>query len=199
MSHPLATALRKNVWLLLLAIVVVFGYLLFRFVLRQSADHPITYELYAALIGFVLTVLTTSLLLHRQTEAELAKEENIQFLNLKMKIYLELIEQLQDVVSKRRITPEDVIELRMLNQKIAFIASPDVLRAFNRFVYRFAVLAEKDTIADADIDELLDEMSRLAIFIRKDLFRLDSREVPTEELERLVLSSNDLLDLADED
>ncbi len=199
MSHSLATVLRKHVWLLLLAVVVIFGYLLFRFVLQQSADHPITYELYAALIGFALTVLTTSLLLHRQTEAELAKEENIQFLNLKMKIYLELIEQLQDVVSKRRITPEDVIELRMLNQKIAFIASPDVLRAFNGFVRRFAVLADKASITDADIDLLLDEMSRLAIFIRKDLFRLDSKEVPTEELERLVLSSNDLLDLADED
>ncbi len=190
--------LHKHLWLLLLAVVVIFGYLLFRFVLRQASDHPITFELFAALIGFALTVLTTSLLLHRQTEAELAKEENIQFLNLKMKIYLELIEQLHDVVSKRRIAPEDVIELRMLNQKIAFIASPEVLKAFNRFVRRFALLADKEAITDTDIDLLLDEMSRLAIYIRRDLFRLDSEEVPKARLEQLVLSSNDLLDMADE-
>lgn len=190
--------LHKHLWLLLLAVVIIFGYLLFRFVLQQASDHPITFELFAALIGFALTVLTTSLLLHRQTEAELAKEENIQFLNLKMKIYLELIEQLHDVVSKRRIAPEDVIELRMLNQKIAFIASPEVLWAFNRFVRRFALLADKEAITDTDIDLLLDEMSRLAIYIRRDLFRLDSEEVPKARLEQLVLSSNDLLDMADD-
>ncbi len=187
----------KYMWLLLLAIVLIFGYLLFRFVLKNAEDHPITFELFAALIGFALTVLTTSLLLHRQTEAELSKEENIQFLNLKMKIYLELIEQLHDVVSKRRITPEDVIELRMLNQKIAFIASPDVLKAFNYFVQHFAQLADKESIQEDDIDSLLDEMSRLAIRIRRDLFRLDSKEVPAAQLEQLVLSSNDLLDLAE--
>lgn len=60
-----------------LAGVVIFGYLLFRFILQNSESHPITFELFAALIGFTLTVLTTSLLLHRQTEAELSKEENI--------------------------------------------------------------------------------------------------------------------------
>ncbi len=178
-----------------LAFVVIFGYLMFRFVLQNSENHPITFELFAALIGFTLTVLTTSLLLHRQTEAELSKEENIQFLNLKMKIYLELVEQLQDVIAKRKIMPEDVLELRLLNQKIAFIASPEVLAAFNLFVKLFAEKAYLGKISSHDIDQLLDEMSRLAIVIRQDLFRLDSKELPLAELEKLVLSSNELLDI----
>ncbi len=178
-----------------LAGVVIFGYLLFRFILQNSESHPITFELFAALIGFTLTVLTTSLLLHRQTEAELSKEENIQFLNLKMKIYLELVEQLQDVIAKRKITPEDVIELRLLNQKIAFIASPDVITAFNRFVRLFAQKAYLGKISDQDIDQLLDEMSHLAIVIRQDLFRLDTKELSAHDLEKLVLSSNELLDI----
>jgi hypothetical protein len=181
----------------LIAVTVVFGYLLFRLVLKES-DQPITFELFAALIGFSLTILTTSLLLHRQTEAELSKEENVLFLNLKMKVYLELIDQLQDVIMKRRITDEDILELRLLNQKIAFIASPEVLQAFNKFVRYFSELAEKESeIKPGEIDNLMDELSTLSVYIREDLFNRSDQILDTEEIRKLVISSNEELDLED--
>ena len=88
--------------LVLITIVLVLGYLVLRIIF--NGDTPaITFELFAAILGFTLTSLVTFLLLNKQTDAELRKEESIQFLNLKMSVYQELLKQLHDVISKRKI------------------------------------------------------------------------------------------------
>jgi hypothetical protein len=180
--------------LFLITIVLVVGYLLFRTIFNSSFE-PITTELYAAILGFILTALITFLLLNKQTEAELRKEESIQFLNLKMNVYQELLKQLHDVINKRKISKEDIIELRMLNQRISFIASPEVLEAFNNFVKFFTLQTKKNKLDDHIIDSLLDEMSKVTVFIRRDLFQTDKKELNSEEIEKLILNSNDLLDI----
>ena len=135
--------------------------------------------------------------MNKQTDAELRKEESIQFLNLKMSVYQELLKQLHDVISKRKIKKEDITELRLLNQQISFVASAEVLQAFNSFVKFFAMQTKKENLDDKIIDDLLDEMSKLTVFIRRDLFQTDKKELNSKEIEHLILSSNDLLDIND--
>lgn len=181
--------------ILSIAITAGLAYLMFRTVLRQS-EHPITFELFAALIGVSITILLTSILLKRQTEAELRKEENIMFLDLKMKIYQELIEQLYDIISKKKVLEEDMIEIRLLNQKIAFIASQDVLVAFREFSQCFASLAVKPTIGNEEIDLLLVELSELSFYIRQDLLQNPSRaEDDPEQIRQAIQKSNENLDI----
>jgi len=180
--------------LALIAITVFFGYLLIRLVLSQEYP-PIVFELFAAIIGFTLTILTTSALLSRQTEAELSKEESIQFLNLKMNIYLELLDQLKDIVTKRQVQREDIVEIRILNQRISFIGSPEVLIAFNRFARSFARFSRENEMTDEMIDQLLDEMSKLTVFIRQDLFQTDTKILNSTEIQNLIISSNEILDV----
>ena len=184
-----------------LTLVVVIGvaaaaaYMLFRTVLQQS-EHPITFELFAALIGVSITILLTSILLRRQTVAELRKEENVLFLDMKMKVYLELIDQLQDIMAKRNILEEDMIEIRLLNQKIAFISSQEVLEAFNNFSRCYATKALKDEIDDDDIDELLLELSKMSFHIRRDLLRDTARDEEDElKVRTAILQSNENLDI----
>ena len=180
--------------LVLITIVLVLGYLVLRIIF--NGDTPaITFELFAAILGFTLTSLVTFLLLNKQTDAELRKEESIQFLNLKMSVYQELLKQLHDVISKRKIKKEDITELRLLNQQISFVASAEVLQAFNGFVKFFALQTKKENLDDKIIDDLLDEMSKLTVFIRRDLFQADKKELNSKEIEHLILSSNDLLDI----
>lgn len=187
----------KNIPILvLIAIVLVLGYLVLRIIFKDTTP-AITYELFAAILGFTLTALVTFLLLNKQTEAELRKEESIQFLNLKMSVYQELLKQLHDVISKRKIKKEDITELRLLNQQISFVASAEVLQAFNNFVKFFALQTKKENLDDKIIDGLLDEMSKLTVFIRRDLFQTDKKELTSKEIERLILSSNDFLDIND--
>ncbi|MAU15965.1 MAG: hypothetical protein CMH46_10560 [Muricauda sp.] len=184
----------KNLAILaLMAVILTMGYLVLRTIFNSAAPD-ITFELYAAILGFTLTALVTFLLLNKQTDAELRKEESILFLNLKMSVYQELLRQLQDVITKKRISKEDIIELRLLNQRISFVASAEVLEAFNAFVKFFAHQTSRDSLDETIIDSLLDEMSKLAVYIRRDLFQIDKKELNVEELQRLILSSNDLLD-----
>lgn len=180
--------------LVLLAIVLVMGYLVLRIIFNDNTS-AITFELFAAILGFTLTSLVTFLLLNKQTDAELRKEESIQFLNLKMSVYQELLNQLHDVILKRKIKKEDITELRLLNQQISFVASAEVLQAFNGFVKFFALQTKKENLDDKIIDDLLDEMSKLTVFIRRDLFQADKKKLNSKEIEHLILSSNDLLDV----
>jgi len=180
--------------LALLAVTLIVGYLLIRLILSNS-QTPIVFELFAAIIGFALTVLTTSILLSKQTEAELSKEESIQFLNLKMSMYQELLNQLEDIIMKRSIKWEDIVELRLLNQRIAFIGSPEVLLSFNKFVRVFADFSRSEVMTEEMIDKLLDEMSKLTVDIRNDLFQNDTKVLSKEQIQSLILSSNEILDI----
>jgi|GEM_PF-537967 len=177
------------------AAITVFGYLLVRSILDSSRVAPITFELYAALLGVILTALITFALLSKQTQAELNKEESIKFLDLKISVYTELIHQVQDIMTKSEITDIDMIEIRLLNQKITYVASVEVLDAFNRFADGFAQKARKERISDKDIDDLLLRLSDVSLAVREDL--LSSRE-PKEVREKVrmrLLSSNKFLDL----
>lgn len=178
-----------------IAVAAASAYLLFRTVLDQT-ENPITFELFAALIGVSITILLTSILLKRQTEAELRKEENVMFLELKMKIYTELIDQLQDIISKKKILEEDMIEIRLLNQKLTFIGSEAVLVAFNGFSQLFAQLALKDRINNDDIDSMLRELSELSVHIRNDMMQTDSTQLDSEaKIREAVKRSNENLDI----
>lgn len=187
---------KRNIILLItIAIAATSAYLLFRTVLRQS-ENPITFELFAALIGVSITIVLTSILLSRQTRAELRKEENIMFLNLKVKIYQELIDQLHDIISKKKILEEDMIEIRLLNQKLAFIASQNVLFAFQKFSQCFASMAVKSGIGNNEIDTLLVELSNLSFYIRQDLIHQPSRaEDDPEQIKRAIQQNNQNLDI----
>ena len=178
-----------------IAIAATAAYLLFRTVLNAS-EHPITFELFAALIGVSITILLTSILLRRQTAAELRKEENVMFLNQKMKVYNELIDQLYDIISKKNILEEDMIEIRLLNQKLTFIASQEVLLAFSKFSRIFASFALKEAIGNEEIDKLLLELSHMSLAIREDLLQNEPHTGDDPEtIRKAVLRSNENLDI----
>ncbi|GAB4380074.1 MAG: hypothetical protein Kow0075_11130 [Salibacteraceae bacterium] len=184
--------------LIIIAIILSFGYFTLRLVLNSESSKPVTYELYAAIIGFTITSLTTWALLGKQTENELKKEEQIRFLSLKTAIYQELIVQLEDIVRKEKITHEDIIELRLLNQRMIFVASEPVLIAFNRFVLRFVKLAHKSHFTEKDIDDLLDELTLVSVSIREDILNNKvKKEMDTKSIENLILKTNELMDFAE--
>ena len=137
-------------------------------------------------------------MLGKQTENELNKEVRIRFLTLKTTIYQELIRQLEDIVRKEKITHEDIIELRLLSQRMIFIAGENVLVAFNKFVIRFVKLAKNEKISEKDLDDLLDEMSMVSVEIRNDI--LDNKvkqDMDVQSFEKLILKTNELMDFSD--
>ena len=137
-------------------------------------------------------------MLGKQTENELNKEVRIRHLTLKTTIYQELIRQLEDIVRKEKITHEDIIELRLLSQRMIFIAGENVLVAFNKFVIRFVKLAKNEKISEKDLDDLLDEMSMVSVEIRNDILdKKAKQDMDVQSFEKLILKTNELMDFSD--
>jgi hypothetical protein len=149
-----------------------------------------TYELTAGLIGVIVTTLITFLLLNKQTNAELKKEENIMFLDLKAKIYTELMAQIQDILTKGEVKEIDLIEIKILNQKIAFIASEKVLEAFNEFSALFSEIARVADVTDKEEHMLFESLSKVSVAIREDLLHHKIDHTDTQRVKELVISSN---------
>ncbi len=169
---------RSNALLLLLAVVVfIFGYGFFRFVFVQSDNDPLSQEIVLIFLGSFVTVLITAVLLNKQTEVELKKEENLNFLDLKKQIYMDLIDHLEDVVLSGETSADDIIKLQFLNQKLALVADPDVLVEFEKFIHTFAQIAQDPDLDKRETSQLMEALSRLTIKIRADLIGpLDQNE-----------------------
>ena len=101
--------MRNIAFTIILISSILLSYFLFREILFKSESNPMTFELTAGLIGVIVTTLITFLLLNKQTNAELKKEENIMFLDLKAKIYTELMAQIQDILTKGQVKEIDRI------------------------------------------------------------------------------------------
>ena len=86
-------------------------------------------EIAAALIGSLITVIITMLLLARQSESELLRERNVRLLDAKIKVYDGLIDAVKMMIRTGQIGPEQQLEIQMLNQRLSFYASTEVLGA----------------------------------------------------------------------
>ncbi|MGJ1396461.1 hypothetical protein [Sphingobacterium multivorum] len=105
---------------------------------------------------------------------------------------------MEDIVRKEKITHEDIIELRLLSQRMIFIAGENVLVAFNKFVIRFVRLAKNEKISEKDLDDLLDEMSMVSVEIRNDILDNKAKQgMDVQSFEKLILKTNELMDFSD--
>ena len=189
---------RSNALLLLLAVMVfVFGYGFFRFVFVQSDNDPLSQEIVLIFLGSFVTVLVTAVLLNKQTEVELKKEENLNFLDLKKQIYMDLIDHLEDVVLSGEMSADDIIKLQFLNQKLALVADPGVLVEFEKFIRVFAQIAQDPDLDKRETNQLMSALSSLTITIRADLIGpLDQNEPFTSaQIAKQITANNQSFEL----
>ncbi len=105
---------RENLMYMLLSIsLVIGGYIFMRYAYRIAEEAPFSQEILLIALGTIVTILITAMLLNKQTEVELKKEENIKFTELKTDIYLQLIENIEEIIldkSKLSTTPMHCIK-----------------------------------------------------------------------------------------
>jgi len=187
---------RENIIYMLLTITLVFGgYIFMRYAYRVAEEAPFSQEILLIVLGTIVTILITAMLLNKQTEVELKKEENIKFTELKTDIYLQLIENIETMILDKNIDLKDRIKLRMLTHKLAIVASPEVLTQYENFVDEFSKIACSQTVEDSDINTLMDELAELSIFIRQDLVGdLDARHgTDLSKLKKQIINNSDAL------
>ncbi len=178
--------------LALLLATLAAGYLAFRYFYGISADFPFSQELLLVFIGAIATVLITALLLNRQTELELRKEGQVLLLDQKAAVYTAVIEHVGEIVEKGRMDKAELYELRVLNHRLAMIASAGVIAQFREVLARLDKAMGDNRMEQAEKDHIMRAVAVLTYHMRRDLLGRIVGEDEAAVLEDIVASNADL-------
>ncbi len=156
-------------YLFLTAVVVVGGYFFLRYAYRVTDSLPFTQEIVLILLGTVATILITAMLLNKQTEVELRKEQSIKFIELKSRVYMEFIDFIEGLIRKQSLEPEDMVELQFYTHKLAVIASPRVLEQYHSFLEVINHSLRDEEISRREGELISHALAELTVKIREDL------------------------------
>ena len=181
--------------MILVAITFIGGYMFLRIAYYSSAQFPFTQEIILVILGTLATIMITAVLLNKQTEVELKKEENIKYLELKTNIYTQFLDQVEMMLEKAQITDRDFLKLKALTHKLSLIASESFLEQYRHFLNVFMETSEDSYFSSMDINKINDEIAKLCLEIRNDLMsKSEEKEEPlTKKASRLILSNMRLL------
>ncbi len=186
---------RENLFYLLLGILfVVGGYFFLRIAYKLSDHLPFTQEIVLIALGTIVTVLITAMLLNKQTEVELKKEENVKFLDLKTEVYFDLLARIEEILLSGHAGDDDLLRLRFLSHRLAVVACPPVLEQYEAFVRVFKQAARDHTFADDEEDAISHQLARLTITIREDLVgELDAQsDYSRRRISEQIIENSDL-------
>lgn len=186
---------RENLVYLLFGIFfVVGGYFFLRIAYKLSDHLPFTQEIVLIVLGTIVTVLITAMLLNKQTEVELKKEENVKFLDLKTEVYFDLLARIEEILLSGHAGDDDLLRLRFLSHRLAVVACPPVLEQYEAFVRVFHQAARDSTFADDEEDAISHQLARLTVTIREDLVgELDAQsDYSRSHISRQIMENSDL-------
>ena len=186
-------------WALLTLVLFVAGYIFLRLAYHVADQLPFSQEWVLIILGTLVTITLTALLLNRQTETELKKEERAKFLELKTRIYFELLDHIQEVVIQGRTDETEAKRMRMLSHKLAIVASPEVLAQYRRFLTIYHDNLRNRELDAGETEQIMDELARLTLRIRADILGEAASDdtLSREETDRIILATNDIYDEQD--
>ena len=185
---------QENILYMLLSLLLVIGgYWFLRYAYQVADAAPFSQEIVLVVLGTIITILITAILLNKQTEVELKKEESIKFIDLKTDIYLQLFDYLEQIILEGKVSEKDKVKLRILAHKLAIVSSPDVLTQFEDFLEGFTQVTDDDHVDQSDTNIIMSELAELSVFIRKDLIGdIDNRYgINQEKLAQQIMDNSD--------
>ena len=160
--------MKNIIYLLLSLITLIAGYAYLRYAYTVTDHFPFTQEIVLIILGTLATIFITSLLLNKQTEVEIGKEQNIRYLELKTTIYKLLLDLLEEMALLDNFTDKELIKLQFITHKLAVIASPEVLEEYQNLLQVIKTIADDKSFL-GDISQLNNSLSALTLQIRKDI------------------------------
>jgi len=160
----------------LTALTVVGGYFFLRYAYHIADSFPFSQEIILIVLGTVATILITAMLLNKQTEVELKKEQRVLFLELKSKIYLDILAHIEQIATSREASREDAVRLQFLGHRLTLVASPAILAEFENLLNAYNRATADNVISPADSEDLCRAMAELTIAIREDLIGEQDRQ-----------------------
>ncbi len=188
-------------YLFLVAITFIGGYFFMRTAYLVSNEFPFTQEIILIFLGTIATIVITALLLNKQTEVELKKEENIKYIELKTSFYVQFLDYIEEMLSKPQIEKKDFMKLKALTHKLSLISSENFLERYHKFLNVFMKRSEDEYFSEMDINEISNELAKLCMEIRKDLLsESGTQKTPlSKRVNRLIMGNIRLLKIGTKD
>ena len=171
-------------YLLLTLLTIVIGYFYLRYAYKVTDSMPFTQEIVLIILGTITTVFITSLLLNKQTEVEIEKEQNIRFLELKTKTYEKLLDLMEEMSVENNFKEDSITKLHFITHRLAIFASPDVLNEYNKFLSVVSEISKDGSFAH-DQEILSQALGQLTIQIRFDLLNENQNSKKPYTLEQI--------------
>ena len=189
----LQKAAYKLLLLLLTTIVIVGGYVLLRYEYKITDDIPFAQEVVLIILGTLMTVLITALLLNKQTEVELQKEQSLRYMELKSELYMNIIDDIERVLASGEVTERDLLRLEFFSHRMAIAASPQVLEEYSRFVSAVSGSVSDLELDNEESDDISRALARLTVHMRDDLIGQRDRDsqIDMQKLSSRILANAD--------
>jgi type II secretory pathway pseudopilin PulG len=187
------TTFSKQVgYLLLTFLTLIAGYAYLRYAYKVTDSTPFTQEIVLIILGTLTTVFITALLLNKQTEVELEKEQSIKFLELKTQTYERLLDLMEEMSVANQLKESDITKLQFVTHRLAIFASGEVLHEYNNFLQVISQISKDGSFED-DAQILSSALGKLTVQIRFDLLGSSSEDAlySNEQVKRMIRKNSD--------
>jgi len=173
-------------YIILTLITFIVGFYFLHTAYFASSKNPYAQEIVLIVLGTIATILITAALLNKQSELELEKEHHIKIFELKSNIYLDLINFLEKIVTKGKVTDDEMVYIEFLTHKISIVASEKVLQEYSGFIDVLKKVSDDRIISDSDSDEISLALAKLTVKIRQDLMENTGESF---EIEKVIVKN----------
>ena len=167
----------KNAVIIASTIALIVIACTFAVYLRLYTGKELWYEMFAAIIGVIITAIITMMLLIGQTDSDEKREKKGKVFEEKLRIYQEYLNTLYDVIKDGRNTNEEKLKLAFKTSSVAMHCAPERVSKISERVKRIFKLAINsngnalENLGNADWKELLNQLFQIMDEFRADLYQ----------------------------
>lgn len=169
---------------LVACLVVVF--------LRLFSVADLWFQMFAAILGVIITAIITQVLLKGQTESDSERERNSEVFREKLKIYMDFLKMLCETLKDKKLTEEEAMQLQF---QMSYIAMHTKSKNIELLSSNVKDIVEKYTEPghNPTSEELLPRLFNIVACFREELYPLAQAEYSCGKLNQDI--NNAIADL----
>lgn len=194
---------RKAVLVVMILVVVACSFAVY---LKLFTGKELWYEMFAAILGVIITAVITMILLKGQSDDDVERERAAKIFEEKLRIYQDYLHTLCDVIKDHRLSDEEKTRLEFQTSYVAMHCEPKYVATVSRAIKE---LIEETCPEDGEKqhrinksdspDPLLDKLFCIVEAFRKDLYGDDFKFDDNYKWDTLVNFSNAYLNAKSDD
>ena len=165
--------------------------------LRLFSVADLWFQMYAAILGVIITAIITQVLLKGQTESDTEREKNAEVFREKLKIYMDFLKMLCDTLKDKKLTEEESMLLQFQISYIAMHTQSKNIEMLSRNVKDIVEIYTKPGHKPTS-EELLPRLFNIVACFREELYPSVQAEYVSDHLNQSITNAIANLKVFDE-